>query len=85
MFQAFTLPEEDMNGFVIEFANGYAISVAFKDGETIARTTVSHTMPGSVRIVPLAGREVVQYDSEEGVAELMMRVACLPSVETENA
>lgn len=78
------MPEEDVSGFVIEFPNGYAVSVAFNNGDSIARTTVSHTMPGSVRIVPLAGREVVQYDSEEGVAELIMRVACLPSIEMEN-
>lgn len=85
MFQAYTLPEENMQGFVIQFPNGYAVSVAFKDGESIARTAVSYSSRGNVRIVSLAGRENVQWDDEEGVAELMMRVACLPSEELKSA
>ncbi len=85
MFQSFTLPEENMQGFVIQFPNGYSVSVAFKDGESIARTTVSHSVRGNVRIVPLARREILQYDGEEDVAELLLRVACLPSEELKSA
>lgn len=81
MFTSFTLPLEDMQGFVIQFPNGYAVSVAYKEGSSVARTTVSRSSRNNVHIVPLDGRANIQYDDEEGVAKLMFRVANLPSEE----
>lgn len=76
MFTAFTIPEENRVGFVMVFDNGYSVSIAFKEGTTTARTVVGH----GIEAVQLAGRDLyVEDESAESVAELIMRVATLPS------
>lgn len=76
MFTQFTIPQENRVGFVIVFDNGYSVSIAFKDGTTTARTVVGR----GIDVVSLAGREaIVNDESPEDVAELIMRVAALPT------